>query len=274
MKAIAGAIAVSILLSIILAVVNNTKYIIPEAHEENDKISDVHIKQGLSAKEENNDLHNEEKIELSGTLVQSHNIEGIPLISQLPELPTGCEVTSLTMVLNYLGSNADKLEIVREYLPKEDLVKDEQDVLYGPDFRYIFPGDPENDTSFGCFAPCITETADKYLKEKNAVYSANDISGTSFYDLFDYIAEDIPVIIWSTMNLLDTQYEISWRTNAGEIMSWPKNEHCVVLSGYSYSNNTVQIYDPTNGILTLNMEDVKERYDQLGKNAVLISSVK
>ncbi len=271
MKAISGTIAVSVLLSIILAVVNNMRYIIPE---ENRKISDVHIRQGLSIKEENNKLLKEEKIELLSAHVQSHYIEGIPLIPQLPELPTGCEVTSLTMVLNYLGCEADKLEIAQEYLPKEDLIKDEQGVLYGPDFRYIFPGDPENDTSFGCFAPCITETADKYFTEKSIVYSADDISGISFYDLFDYIAQDIPVIIWSTMNLSETQYLTSWKTNDGKVISWPKNEHCVVLSGYSYSNNTVQIYDPTNGILTLNMEDVKERYDQLGKNAVLISSVK
>ena len=43
---------------------------------------------------------NREKIKKTG----SHYIDDFELIRQLPELPTGCEITSLTMVLRYLGT--------------------------------------------------------------------------------------------------------------------------------------------------------------------------
>ena len=35
----------------------------------------------------------------------------VGMVVQNPELPTGCEVTALTMVLNFFGHDADKLEI-------------------------------------------------------------------------------------------------------------------------------------------------------------------
>ena len=39
-------------------------------------------------------------------------------VSQYPELPTGCEVTSLAMVLHYREINIDKCEIADKYLDK------------------------------------------------------------------------------------------------------------------------------------------------------------
>ncbi|MBQ7784498.1 MAG: C39 family peptidase, partial [Oscillospiraceae bacterium] len=40
------------------------------------------------------------------------------MIMQNPELPTGCEITSLTMLLRHIGYDADKLDMADNYLPK------------------------------------------------------------------------------------------------------------------------------------------------------------
>ena len=38
-----------------------------------------------------------------------HEIQDFEIIYQEPELPTGCEITALTMVLHYYGFDVDKV---------------------------------------------------------------------------------------------------------------------------------------------------------------------
>ena len=47
-----------------------------------------------------------------------YRIECYESLNQNPELPTGCEITSLTSVLNYYGCNVDKTTMADEYLKK------------------------------------------------------------------------------------------------------------------------------------------------------------
>ncbi|WP_044974776.1 C39 family peptidase [Ruminococcus sp. HUN007] len=168
---------------------------------------------------------NREKIKKTG----SHYIDGFELLWQMPELPTGCEVTSLTMVLNHLGLDADKVDVARNYLIKEDVRCDEDEHYFGPDFRNTFAGDPEGDSSYGCMAPCIVRTAQRFIDDCGGAFSPVNLSGAEFDDLLDYVEHDVPVIIWSTMELVEPEYKSRWRTPEGKVVIWPSNEHCVVL---------------------------------------------
>ena len=47
-------------------------------------------------------------------------IQNFDIIYQEPELPTGCEVTALTMAMNYSGCNVDKYTMATEYLRSEE----------------------------------------------------------------------------------------------------------------------------------------------------------
>lgn len=200
-----------------------------------------------------------------------HLIYGFKLTEQLPDLPTGCEVTSLTMTLNYLGFEADKMKIAKEYLVKGEVEKGSDNKLHGPDYRYVFAGRPESDeSSFGCMAPCIVSAAQKFLDQAGSDMIPVDLTGTEFDELLDFIDHDVPVILWSTMGLAAPEYQLKWITPDGEELSWPKNEHCVVLTGYETDSNAVRIHDPVNGVIMLNLDAVRERYEQLGKNAVVI----
>lgn len=204
---------------------------------------------------------------------QTHLIENFELVKQLPELPTGCEVTSLTMTLRYLGFEAEKTEIAGKYLVKDEVFKGNDSKLYGPDFRYVFAGNPsEENSSFGCMAPCIVSAAQKYLDENKSDLMPVNLTGTEFDELFSFIDQDIPVIIWSTMGLAAPEYNVKWTTPEGEEVTWPQNEHCVVLSGYDINANTVRIHDPVNGVIILNKDAVQERYENLGCNAVAVIS--
>lgn len=123
-------------------------------------------------------------------------------ILQNPELPTGCEATSLTMLLNYLGYPVDKVTITRNYLPKLDFYW-EDGIYYGADFRTTFVGNPESEYSYGCYAPCIVTTANSYFLENEFDAAACNITGADFDSLLnDYIDSDKPVLIWITSSNL------------------------------------------------------------------------
>lgn len=192
-------------------------------------------------------------------------------IMQYPELPTGCETTALTILLNHLGYEVDKLTIARNYLPKLDFYW-ENDIYYGADFRTTFAGNPENEYSYGCYAPCIVTAANSYLSSVGTGVSAHNISGTSFDSLLkDYIDNDSPVLIWITSNdLHETALTSIWTTPAGETVQWVAYEHCVVLTGYDYENGIIFVSDPLVGNTSYDITKIRQRYIDMGQQSVWI----
>lgn len=183
------------------------------------------------------------------------------VISQLPELPTGCEVTSLTMVLNHLGINADKLDIADNYLTKGE---------YGvTDPRKAFVGDPRTEeNSRGCYAPVLVEAANKYLSAKGSDKTAKDISGGELEKLFPYIDKGIPVIVWGIMDCQKSEV-VSIGEVDGQTLNWVRPEHCMVLTGYSDTEITEA--DPYYGtVKTYSWEQFKSGYNDLFKQAIAI----
>lgn len=192
-------------------------------------------------------------------------------ILQCPELPTGCETTALTILLNHMGYGVDKLTLARQYLPKLDFYWD-GDVYYGADFRTTFAGDPEDEYSYGCYAPCIVTAANAYLSSVGAGVSAYDETGSSFDSLLtDYIDHDIPVLIWVTSSdLHETELTSTWVTPEGETIQWVAYEHCVVLTGYDMESQTVYVSDPLVGNTSYDMSRIRQRYADMGHQCVRI----
>ena len=186
-----------------------------------------------------------------------------------PSLPTGCEATALTIALQYDGFSAEKTDIAKTYLPKM-LFYTLNNIYYGADFQYVFPGDPMTSYGYGCYAPAIVATANAYFTaQKNASYAEN-LSGTSFEDLFPYIAAGRPVVFWGTMGMRAPETGGSWTTPEGDTATWVSHEHCLVLTGYDKNAGTVSVADPLRGNVTYDLNLVAQRYNQMGKQAVII----
>ncbi|WP_049962602.1 C39 family peptidase [Ruminococcus sp. HUN007] len=183
-------------------------------------------------------------------------------VMQNPELPTGCEITALTTVLNYMGYNVSKTELAKNYLTTAS--------LGSTGFDKAFIGNPASEDGYGCYAPVIVEAAQKYLIQRTMEITAWDISGTDFNDLFEYIDKDIPVIVWSSMNLMDVQLTDAYYDNNGSSVQWYNNEHCMVICGYDKSDNTVIAADPLKGMMKYNRDRFEMIYNQLEKQAVII----
>ena len=182
------------------------------------------------------------------------------VLSQLPELPTGCEVTSLTMALNYCGVEADKCDIADNYLDKG--------VVGTVDFRVAFEGDPRDEYSYGCYAPVLLNAANRYLEAQDSDLRAKDLTGTAFEQLLSYIDSGIPVIVWGTVDCEEPVNRISWEID-GEELKWYSPEHCMVLIGYD--DRQVTVADPLKGATaTFDRELFKARYNDLFQQAIVI----
>jgi uncharacterized protein YvpB len=182
-------------------------------------------------------------------------------IMQNPELPTGCEITSLTIVLNYLGYNVDKCYLADNYLTKGEI---------GTVTPYqAFLGNPRSSSSYGCYSPVIVKAANSYLSDVESNLEAYDYVGTEFEDLYKEIYEGRPIIVWATINLIDPYYTTKWVID-GEEFQWKANEHCLVLYGYDVDNNLVYIADPLVGNVTYDLDVFKDRYEKMYYQAVVI----
>ncbi len=207
----------------------------------------------------------------SPIITENKKIISVANISQNPELPTGCEVTALTILLNHLGFNANKLDLARNYLPKQDFYW-KNGVYYGADFRTTFAGNPESEYSYGCYAPCIVITANKYLNSIGVNNTALNISGTDFDNLLgEYIDNNTPFLIWITSgNLHESSLTSVWTTPQGEKVQWRAYEHCVVLTGYDLDKELIYVSDPLYNNISYDYNKIKLRYNEMGKQAVCI----
>lgn len=180
-------------------------------------------------------------------------------VSQKPELPTGCEITSLTTVLNYYGYNVSKEVMADDYLKKG----------YGSYYK-MFLGNPRDEHSFGCMAQPIVNAANKYFIDVLSSKRAVNVSGSEFETILEYVSKEIPMIVWNTIDMkeafVSTELELD-----GEKYEWISPEHCVVVIGYNLEKNEVYVSDPWTGTVTRNLTVFKERYNSLNKQAVYIN---
>lgn len=184
----------------------------------------------------------------------------VPEVYQEPELPTGCESVALTMMLMHYGFELEKTTIAEDYL------------LYSEnsDFSEGFVGSPWSYEGAGCFPPVLTKTANIYLDEFEAELSAVNLSGSSLEELFHYVANDIPVAVWTTMYMAEPVFYEDGFEDEDIWYTWYENEHCVVLSGYNLETGTVTINDPLEGIVERDMEEFEYIYDIIGQYSLMI----
>lgn len=200
---------------------------------------------------------------VSATLTTQQMVLPVEYISQLPELPTGCEITSLATVLNYLGYTVDKEYLAENYLAMLD-------DLDGS-FENYFIGSPWDPNSWGCFAPAIIKAANAYLADVSSEKKAYNISGYTPEQLFAEVQSGNPVIVWITSNLEERTTFSYVELNNGRFFKWPAYEHCVVLIGYDLkAPKSVTLSDPLEGIVTRKYTLFSSRYRELNRRAVVI----
>ena len=193
---------------------------------------------------------------------RKYAIPDFKTVLQKPELPTGCEVTALCEVLQYLGFDIDKVALSDEFMPMDN------NGITTMKTAYI--GDPKSDEGFGCFAPVIVQTADDYFESINSPCYAVDITGSSMKEVYYQVSQGRPVVMWSTINQIITTPNLRWVTNDGEEMWFNDFQHCVAIYGYDLDENVVHVADPLVGNIKYDLPKFEQTCEVMVRQAVVI----
>lgn len=108
-------------------------------------------------------------------------VAGVPMISQRPELPNGCEITAVTMMLQYAGANVNKMQLAYE-MPRSS----------NPNYGYM--GQPWDNTGVTIFPPALMRLVEKYAG------SAKNLTGQGLDAIKYQISIGHPVVTWNTLH--------------------------------------------------------------------------
>ena len=203
----------------------------------------------------------------SSTKIQNkYQIYNVPRISQYPELFRGCEVTSLTMLLNYKGINVNKMELAEKIKKEPFIFTLNNNIKYNGNPHQGFVGDiysKEND-GYGVYNEPIYELLKQYIGGE-----ALNLTGANFEDLYYYINKNSPV--WIIINtrfkpLSEGEFHYLNTTRGNVKMTY--REHSVLITGYD--NEYIYYNDPMYPDMTYkkNKNEFIKAWEQMGKQAI------
>lgn len=199
-----------------------------------------------------------------------HVLLHVPVVSQFPELPRGCEVTSLAMLLNRAGIKVSKMTLASQIKKSPATFQNVDHVIHFGDPNNGFVGSMTNldKPGLGVYHAPITALARKYLGSR-----AIDLTGQPFDAVVNQLLNGEPV--WVITN--DTYHKLpksdfeNWQTPKGKV-SITYQEHAVLVTGF----NSTSIYfnDPLDGVQNkkVNRQAFIESWEQMGSQAVSYSS--
>lgn len=220
------------------------------------------VDEAVQELETKKDEQTEEKV----TLKDKVFIEA-PLIKQMPELPRGCEVVSLGMLLAYHNIHIDKMELAKKVKHNPSTYKKVGEKIHFGNPHNGFVGDMYSfeQPGLGVYHKPIAELAEKYAKDMT-IY---DFTGADFSAIKEQLSLGRPV--WVIINshykkLPDSEF-ITWQTEDGPI-DITYRLHSVLITGYD--ENYIYFNDPLNYRSKADIKNFESAWKQMGKQAITI----
>ncbi|QHS23088.1 C39 family peptidase [Virgibacillus sp. MSP4-1] len=200
----------------------------------------------------------------------SMNIKA-PHVLQLPELPRGCEVTSLTMLLQYYGMDANKMTLAKEITRDPSRYKEENGKIHfgNPHIGFVGNMYTFNEPGYGVYNEPLADLAEKYVGKERVL----NLSGESFYSVIKALNQKQPVVV-----IINAKYKKlpasafeTWYTSKGPIKI-TMNEHSVLVTGYD--EDYIYFNDPLDKTRKAPFDDFVEAWEQMGNQAITIKPPK
>lgn len=189
-----------------------------------------------------------------------------PVINQLPELPRGCEVTSLAMLLQYANISVDKMTLAKEIKKDTTAYKVSGGKVYfgHPNDGFVGSMYSKELPGLGVYHKPIKELAEKYLPGQ-----IEDLTGSPFNDLKIHLSDKRPVwvITNTSFKKLSSHQFVTWHTPNG-VLDITYKEHSVLLTGFD--KEYVYFNDPLTGEKNKKapIMDFEESWVQMGSQAI------
>ncbi len=207
----------------------------------------------------------EDEIEVLKTpVIPDRYVIAVDNIQQNPELPNGCEGTSLTILLNYIGFDADKVDICTNYVPLGEFTTGAN-----PHEHYL--GDPHGAGWYVYAEPIIT-AAENYIAASDSAehYEVKNLTGATKEELITQLGLGNPVVVWTTLDLHSPGVRGGPETIDGPAYT---NLHCVVLVGYTETQ--FLFADPLQSAryTEISQDAFMTSFESIGSQAVTIEKV-
>lgn len=192
----------------------------------------------------------------------------VPLLSQQQlGMPTGCELVSAGMLLEYYGCDLTLYQWMDNCVEfSTPWLQDGRMVNLSPWEAFI--GSPWESSGYGCFAPVIRDALALALPDRQV----EDLTGTSLEELEnEYLSRRIPVLVWVTICMEETSEGPSWLTPEGETFTWTNHEHCMVLVGSDSDNYIFNDPYQAGGQVSYPRQLAESRYEEMGRQAVAVT---
>lgn len=186
----------------------------------------------------------------------------VPLEKQYPELPNGCEVTSLTMLLRYYNIKVTKLDLSEKINHVASFTDNGQ---YRGNPHVGFVGYMSLANAGWCvYNEPLTQVAGKYTSR------IQNFTGHDFIQVMKLVSDGHPVLIITTTNFDRVKDMQTWSTKQGIVHVTPSSHACVI-TGFNKKKRQIYVNDPfghKNKKVAWN--GLERSYNQQGKQALFL----
>lgn len=209
-------------------------------------------------------LFNKNKIndEINWMTMKQEQKLNVPLENQMPDLPNGCEVTSLSMLMNYYGIKVSKNELA-ETIQHVDSFTDGGKYRGNPHQGFVGHMTIAN-AGWCVYNEPLYNVARKYTSH------IENITGSDFLSLIKLVSNGHPVMIITTTTFNKVNNMQTWNTNTGKVNVTPSSHACVI-TGYSKPKKVVYVNNPYGyKNQPVNWKNLQASYNQQGRQALYI----
>ena len=203
-------------------------------------------------------LFNKNKIndEINWMTMKQEQKLNVPLENQMPDLPNGCEVTSLSMLMNYYGIKVSKNELA-ETIQHVDSFTDGGKYRGNPHQGFVGHMTIAN-AGWCVYNEPLYNVARKYTSH------IENITGSDFLSLLKLVSNGHPVMIITTTTFNKVNNMQTWDTNTGKVNVTPSSHACVI-TGYSKPKKVVYVNNPYGyKNQPVNWKNLQASYNQQG----------